>query len=60
MISSSCERRSCRIVPRLIVRSERGEDWERGSGSLSVVGVAGGGLGFSGDTGAKLSCLSLL
>ena len=48
------------MVPRLIVRSERGEDRERGSGSLSVVGVAGGGLGLSGDTGAKLGCLSFL
>jgi len=48
------------MVPRLIVRPERGEDGERDSGSLSVVGVAGGGLGFSGDTGAKLGCLSLL
>jgi len=48
------------MVPRLIVHSARGEDGERGSGSLSVVGVAGGGLVFSGDTGAKLGCLSLL
>ena len=48
------------MVHRLIVRSEGVGDGESGSGSLSVVSVAGGGLGFSGDTRAGLGCLLLL